>query len=87
MIFAPCEAVRTRIVLDNGKLEEIAQAPFQGAAVRALFGGAWGFVTTDNVADLGAEIDLARRIARKVDRHEELTLAEAMPGRSVAIPV
>ncbi|MDD1732620.1 MAG: hypothetical protein LUQ53_01435, partial [Methanothrix sp.] len=33
---------RTRIVLDNGKLEEISQAPFQGAAVRALSGGAWG---------------------------------------------
>lgn len=78
---------RTRIVLDNGKLEEIAAAPFQGAAVRALFGGAWGFVTTDNVANLGQEIDLAKRIARKIDRREELTLALAPPGRSVAIPV
>jgi TldD protein len=78
---------RTRIVLDNGKLEEIAQAPFQGAAVRALFGGAWGFVTTDNVTDLGEEIDLAKRIARKIDRREDLSLAEAPPGRSVAIPV
>ena len=78
---------RTRIVLDNGKLEEIAQAPFQGAAVRALFGGAWGFVTTDNVADLGEEIDLAKRIARKIDRREDLALAEAPPGRSVVVPV
>ena len=34
---------RTRIVLDNGKLEEIAQAPFQGAAVRALFWRSLGF--------------------------------------------
>jgi TldD protein len=78
---------RTRIVLDNGKLEEIAAAPFQGAAVRALFGGAWGFVTTDNVTDLGEEIDLAKRIARKIHRREDLSLAEAPPGRSVAIPV
>jgi len=78
---------RTRIVLDNGKLEEIAQAPFQGAAVRALFGGAWGFVTTDNVTDLGKEIDLAKRIARKIDRREDLTLAEAPAGRSVVVPV
>ena len=78
---------RTRIVLDNGKLEEIAQAPFQGAAVRALFGGAWGFVTTDNVTDLGEEIDLAKRIARKIDRREDLSLAEAPPGRSVVVPV
>ncbi|MGB5099422.1 MAG: TldD/PmbA family protein [Methanothrix sp.] len=78
---------RTRIVLDNGKLEEIAVAPFQGAAVRALFGGAWGFVTTDNVTDLGEEIDLAKRIARKIDRHDDLTLAQAPVGRSVVIPV
>jgi len=78
---------RTRIVLDNGKLEEIAAAPFQGAAVRALSGGAWGFVTTDNVTNLGKEIDLAKRIARKIDRREELTLAEALPGRSMAMPV
>ena len=39
------------------------------------------------MSDLGAEIDLARRIARKVDRREKLILAEAMPGRSLAIPV
>ncbi|MBN1236506.1 MAG: TldD/PmbA family protein [Methanotrichaceae archaeon] len=78
---------RTRIVLDNGKLEEIAQAPFQGAAVRAFFGGAWGFVTTDNVTDLGEEIDLAKRIARKIDRREDLQLAEAPAGRSVVVPV
>ncbi len=78
---------RTRIVLDNGKLEEIAEAPFQGAAVRALHGGAWGFVTTDNVANLGEEIDLAKRIARKIDRREDLVLAEAPAGRSVVVPV
>ncbi len=78
---------RTRIVLDNGKLEEIAQVPFQGASVRALFGGAWGFVTTDRVDDLGQEIDLAGRIARKIDRKEDLRLAEAPPGRSVVVPV
>jgi len=78
---------RTRIVLDNGKLEEIAEAPFQGAAVRALHGGAWGFVTTDNVANLGEEIDLAKRIARKIDRRENLVLAEAPAGRSVVVPV
>jgi TldD protein len=78
---------RTRIVLDNGKLEEINQAPFQGAAVRALFGGAWGFVTTDSVTDLGDDVALAKRIARKIDRHELLTLARATPGKSVVVPV
>jgi len=78
---------RTRIVLDNGKLEEISQAPFQGASVRALYGGAWGFVTTDSVNGLQEEIDLARRIARKIDRQEELQLAEAPAGKSIAVPV
>ncbi len=78
---------RTRIVLDNGKLEEISQAPFQGASVRSMYGGAWGFVTTDSVDGLHKEIDLARRIARKIDRHEELKLAEAPAGKSIAVPV
>ncbi|MDD1762639.1 MAG: TldD/PmbA family protein [Methanothrix sp.] len=78
---------RTRIVLDNGKLEEIAEAPFEGAAVRALSHGAWGFVTSDNVDDLGEEIDLARRIARKIDRQEDLELARAPPGKSQVVAV
>ena len=78
---------RARIVLDNGKLEEIAQAPFQGAAVRALAGGAWGFVTTDNVDGLKNEIALADRIARKIDGYENLDLAVAPAGRSIEVPV
>lgn len=78
---------RTRIILDNGKLEEIAEAPFEGAAVRALSRGAWGFVTSDNVDDLGEEIDLARRIARKIDRQEDLELAHAPPGKSQVVAV
>jgi TldD protein len=74
-------------VLDNGKLEEIAQAPFQGAAVRALARGAWGFVTTDNADGLKDEIALADRIARKIDGHENLDLALAPAGRSIDVPV
>lgn len=78
---------RTRIVLDNGKLEEISQAPFQGAAMRALHNGAWGFVTSDRIDGLDKEIDLAKRIARKIDRHDELRLAEAPAGKSIVVPV
>jgi len=78
---------RTRIVLDNGKLEEIAEAPFQGAAIRAFAGGAWGFVTTDCIDDLGEEIALAQRIARKIDRREDLKLAEVPKGKSMQVPV
>jgi TldD protein len=66
---------RTSIVLDNGKLEEISESPFQGAAVRALSGGAWGFVTTDEVDGLEEEIGQASRIASKIRRPEGLKLA------------
>jgi TldD protein len=76
----------TRIVLDNGKLEEISQSPFQGASVRALAGGAWGFVTTDNVDGLQKEIDLAKRMARKIGRSESLRLAKAPAGMSQTVP-
>jgi TldD protein len=76
---------RTRIVLDNGKLEEISQAPFQGAAIRALNGGAWGFVTTDDVEDLQDKIDLAKRIAHRLHRKEKLVLAEAPAGKSADV--
>ncbi|HNX40514.1 MAG TPA: TldD/PmbA family protein [Methanothrix sp.] len=80
---------RTRIVLDNGKLEEIAQAPFQGAAVRALHGGAWGFVTTDRVDGLNEEIGLARRMAIKINRQEDLQLAagQSHPQRLIDVPI
>ncbi len=82
---------RTRIVLDNGELDEISEAPFQGAAIRALVGGAWGFVTTDSINGNGSsledKIDLAKRIAKKIGRPESLRLAEAPPGKSIRIPV
>ncbi len=80
---------RTRVVLDNGDLDEISEAPFQGAAVRALAGGAWGFVTTDSIngSGLGDKIDLAKRIARKIGRKESLKLAKAPAGKSIKVPV
>lgn len=77
----------TRIVLDNGRLDEISKSPFQGASVRALSGGAWGFVTTDNIDGLEKEIDLAKRMARKIGRKEDLKLAMAPSGQSQTIPV
>src|SRR5512147_1154310 len=76
---------RTRIVLDNGKLEEISEAPFQGAAVRALAGGAWGFVTTDSISGLEDRIELAQRIARKINRSDKLKLAFAPAGKSIKV--
>jgi TldD protein len=77
---------RTKILVDNGKLEEITEAPFQGAAIRALAGGAWGFVTTDRIDRLDDKIEVARRIARKIDRLDDIKLGEAPRGISIKIP-
>jgi TldD protein len=73
---------RTSIAFDNGKLEEVLESPFQGAAVRALSGGAWGFVTTDAVDGLKEEIEQASRIAEKIRRSEGLKLAR-VPAPSI----
>ena len=47
----------TRIVLDNGELDEISESFFAGAAIRALSGGAWGFVQTESLDDLTIRLD------------------------------
>jgi TldD protein len=77
---------RTKILLDNGRLEEITQAPFQGVAIRALIGEGWGFVTADDIDGLDKKIELARRIARKINRPEELRLGASVEGRSFKFP-
>jgi len=78
---------RTRIVLDNGKLEEISEVPFQGAAIRALSGGAWGFITSDNLDNLSEKVEMAQRIARKIGSKDEISLAKVPAGQSINIPV
>jgi len=78
---------RTKILLDNGRLEEITQAPFQGVAIRALFGDAWGFVTADNTDCLDGKIELARRIARKINRPNGLRLGASVKGCSIELPL
>jgi len=44
-------------------------------------------VTSDCIDGLSEEIALAQRIARKVDRHEDLLLAQAPVGQSAEVPV
>lgn len=77
---------RTGIVIDNSKVEEISESLFQGAAIRALRGGAWGFVRTDSLERLDDKVESAQRIARKIDRRDILNLARSEPGRSVEVP-
>ncbi len=81
------EGKNTRVVLDNGDLDEISESFFQGAAIRALSGGAWGFVCTDRLDDLDDKLEIAKGIAKKIDDGEELDLAYSEPGRGVGLPV
>jgi len=81
------EGKNTRVVLDNGDLDEISESFFQGAAIRALSGGAWGFVCTDRLDDLDEKLEIAKGIAKKIDEGEELDLAYSEPGRGVGLPV
>ncbi|HII05857.1 MAG TPA: TldD/PmbA family protein [Methanotrichaceae archaeon] len=77
----------TRIVLDNGELDEISESFFQGAAIRALFGGSWGFVQTESLDDLVGKLETAKKAARRIARNETLTLASSQPGISTKVPV
>ncbi|MHC1632043.1 MAG: TldD/PmbA family protein [Methanotrichaceae archaeon] len=77
----------TRIVLDNSELDEISERFFQGAAIRALSNGAWGFVCTDSLEKLKDKLEIARKIARRIYRNEKLELAQSEPGQSMCVPV
>jgi len=77
----------TRIVLDNGELDEISESFFAGAAIRALAGGAWGFVQTESLDDLSGDLATAKRAARKIGGKERLELAPSLAGKSEKIRV
>jgi len=77
----------TRLVLDNGELDEISESYIQGAAIRSLCGGAWGFVQTENLENLEGKLRSAKNIARKIDRGEVLELVQSDPGRTVCSQV
>ncbi|MDF0592021.1 TldD/PmbA family protein [Methanotrichaceae archaeon M04Ac] len=77
----------TRIVLDNGELDEISESFFVGAAIRALSGGSWGFVETERLDDLPGDLERAKRAARRIGGDERLELASSPPGRGGKVPV
>jgi len=58
----------TSIVLDNGKIEEIASNLMSSAGIRALKGGSWGFVTTDDLTDLNHALKSAEELSASIDR-------------------
>ncbi|MBN1322480.1 MAG: TldD/PmbA family protein [Methanotrichaceae archaeon] len=78
---------RIRIVLDNGRLEEISESHFHGAAIRALEGSGWGFVTTEDMEGIPEGIRTAKEVARKINRSEDLSLAKGAAPESAHIDV
>ncbi len=58
----------TSIVLDNGKIEEITNNFTSSAGIRALSGGSWGFVTTDDLANLDRALRSAEELAASINR-------------------
>jgi len=75
----------TAIILDNGKIEEISNSILKSAGIRALTGGSWGFVTTDNLTDLDSGLESAKELSASINRTvpgEEVHLA---PIREKAI--
>ncbi len=73
------EGTMTTIVVDNGKVEEISSSFNKGAAVRALVGGSWGFVSTDDITKVDGAIEDASTLARKMNAkkpRDKVILAE-----------
>ncbi len=56
-------SVSAAVILDNGDIREISNNFSSGAAVRVLDGGSWGFVSQDDVENLDAALDSAKRLA------------------------
>jgi len=68
----------TSILLDNGEIREISNNFSSGAAVRALDGGSWGFVSLDDEDALDDALISARKLAgaaRNRFPREKITLA------------
>ena len=57
------EGSSTTIILDNGKIEEISKNFTQGAGVRALCGGSWGYTAVEGEIDLKKGVDAASKLA------------------------
>lgn len=81
------EGRRSRVVLDNSKLDEISESFFQGAVIRVLSGGSWGLVQTEKLDGFDEELKTAERIARRIDSEEDLLLSPAPSGQSLRVPV
>ncbi|MDY6964524.1 MAG: TldD/PmbA family protein [Halobacteriota archaeon] len=78
------ETFNRSIVIDDHKVKEITSKFSKGSGIRALVGGSWGFVTTNNLRktdDLKAATSLARNLQKRSPR-DPLDLRETEPNRT-----
>ncbi len=80
----------TSILLDNGEIREISNNFSSGAAVRALDGGSWGFVSVDEADSPEQALISARKLAKAAKNkfpRENITLAPVDKPRLHDLPV
>lgn len=69
----------TNIVLKNEKMEDVTTGNSFSAGVRVLYGGSWGFASTDNASELSKCADTALRIAKSLqslNKSKDVVLAD-----------
>ena len=76
----------TSIVLDNGKIEEITNNFTSSAGIRVLLGGSWGFVTTDDLANLDQALRSAEELAASINRTVPREAVHLAPIGEAAAP-
>lgn len=80
----------TSILIDNGEIREISNNFSRGAAVRALDGGSWGFVSVDDSDSLDQALISARKLAESAKNkfpRENIMLAPVDKPRLQDLPV
>ncbi len=73
------ERQASSIVLDNDEIKETSHSFIRGASVRALVGGAWGLVTTENPDGLREALKEAVRLAKAAGEREKKGRIELAP--------
>ncbi|MGB9928443.1 MAG: TldD/PmbA family protein [Methanosarcina sp.] len=76
------EGSSTSITLDNGKIEEISRNFTQGAGIRALCGGSWGFTAVEGEIDLKKGIEAASKLAFSMNANTPKEKVELVPAIS-----
>ncbi|MEM2933960.1 MAG: TldD/PmbA family protein [Methanocellales archaeon] len=77
------ESQNTNIVLDTGEIEECSTKFSQGAAIRVLAGGSWGFTTTDDLSKLKEALEAAKKIALHINKQKPRPRISLAPAHKI----